>query len=140
MKIYPVPSSSLFKTLGSGSQFYSAELPYALMSSYADPSQVATGGPWNSDYFGGIPFHAGVYWAGNVVSTWGQPPSTNPAVEADTRSATDGGRHWTCARPLSMTDARLAAMSSPVADRIHLRAASASSHRPAAVPSSSMRW
>ena len=38
------------------------------------------------------------------------------------------------------TDARLAAMSSPVADRIHLRAASASSHRPAAVPSSSMRW
>jgi hypothetical protein len=61
--------------------FYSADLPYALMSSYADPSQVATGGPWNSDYFGSIPFHAGVYWDGNVDSTWGQPPATNQQLK-----------------------------------------------------------
>ncbi|MEI6254739.1 MAG: hypothetical protein WCP30_18235, partial [Mycobacteriaceae bacterium] len=62
-------------------QFYSADLPYALMSSYADPSQVATGGPWNSDYYGNIPFHAGVFWDGNVVPTWGQPPSTNQQLK-----------------------------------------------------------
>ena len=58
--------------------FYSADLPYALMSAYADPSQVATGGPWNSAYYGNIPFHAGVYWDGAAVDpTWGQPASTN---------------------------------------------------------------
>lgn len=61
--------------------FYSADLPYALMSSYADPSQVATGGPWNSDYYGSIPFHAGVYWAGDVDPTWGQPPATNQQLK-----------------------------------------------------------
>jgi hypothetical protein len=149
MKIYPVPSSSLFKTLGSDTQgaynsdhlihgdgdtpylaslglvglptnpapgsngewnflslayannlidgflgqqynsaftgsvtpdtlpFYSADLPYALVSSYADPAQVATGGPWNTGYHGGIPFHAGVYWDAVVDPAWGQPPSTD---------------------------------------------------------------
>jgi len=149
MKIYPVPSSSLFKTLGSETQgaydsshlvngdgttpyltslgltdlpenpaagsggewnflslayanglidgffgqqynaaytgevtpdtkpFYSADLPYALMSAYEDPPQVATGGPWNSAYSGDIPFRAGVYWPYEVDSSWGQPASTN---------------------------------------------------------------
>lgn len=57
--------------------FYSADLPYALMSSYEDPSQVATGGPWNTDYDGNILFHAGVWWEGDVDPTWGQPASTN---------------------------------------------------------------
>ena len=149
MKIFPVPSSSLFKTLGSATQgaynsshiidgdgttpylaslgltdlptnltagsngewnflslayannlidgffgqqynsnytgevtpdtlpFYSADLPYALMSAYANPPQVATGGPWTSDYYGSIPFHAGVYWPADVDPSWGQPASTN---------------------------------------------------------------
>jgi hypothetical protein len=53
--------------------FYSADLPYALMSSYADPAQVATGGPWSTVYNGNIPFHAGVYWEGVVDQSWGQP-------------------------------------------------------------------
>lgn len=57
--------------------FYSADLPYALMSSYQDPSQVATGGPWNTDYYGSIPFHAGVWWEADVDPNWGQPPATN---------------------------------------------------------------
>ena len=57
--------------------FYSADLPYALVSAYADPSQVATGGPWNTAYFGDIPFHAGVYWPYDVDPSWGQPASTN---------------------------------------------------------------
>ena len=47
------------------------------MSAYQDPSQVATGGPWNSDYYNTIPFHAGVWWEGDVDPSWGQPPSTN---------------------------------------------------------------
>ncbi|MDQ1250068.1 MAG: hypothetical protein QG597_4446 [Actinomycetota bacterium] len=55
--------------------FYSADLPYALMSAY--DGQVDTGGPWDSDYYGTIPFHAGVYWDGTVDSSWGQPASTN---------------------------------------------------------------
>lgn len=57
--------------------FYSADLPYALMSSYEDPSQVATGGPWNTDFDGNILFHGGVWWEGEVDPTWGQPPSTS---------------------------------------------------------------
>lgn len=61
--------------------FYSAELPYAVMSSYEDPSQVATGGPWDSDYYGDIPFHAAVYWPFDVDSTWGQPASTNQRLK-----------------------------------------------------------
>jgi hypothetical protein len=149
MKIYPVPSSSLFKTLGSDTEgaynsehivngdgvtpylaslgligvppnpspesngewnflslayanglidgfigqqynsaftgvvtpdtmpFYSADLSYSLMSSYGDPAQVATGGPWNTAYYGSIPFHAGVYWDATVDPSWGQPPSTD---------------------------------------------------------------
>ena len=48
--------------------------------------------------------------------------------------------HFTWARPRSMTEARLAAMSSPVAERIQARAASASNHSPVLVPASSMRW
>lgn len=55
--------------------FYTADLPYALMSSY--DGQVDTGGPWSSDYYGTIPFHAGVYWDGTVDPSWGQPASTN---------------------------------------------------------------
>ena len=62
--------------------FYSADLPYALMSAYAGPPQVASGGPWNSDYYGTIPFHAGVYWDGAAVDpTWGQPASTNQQLK-----------------------------------------------------------
>ncbi|MGB0970644.1 MAG: hypothetical protein ACPGVG_06745 [Mycobacterium sp.] len=61
--------------------FYTAELPYALMSAYGDPPQVATGGPWNSDYFGDIPFHAGVYWPYDVDPSWGQPPATNQKLK-----------------------------------------------------------
>lgn len=61
--------------------FYSADLPYALMSSYADPPQVATGGPWNSDYYGDIPFHAGVHWPYDVDPSWGQPPATNQKLK-----------------------------------------------------------
>lgn len=57
--------------------FFSAALPYAIMSAYTDPSQVATGGPWDSDYFGSIPFHGGVWWEGDVDPSWGQPPATN---------------------------------------------------------------
>ncbi len=61
--------------------FYSDELPYALMSAYANPSQVATGGPWNSAYYGDIPFHAGVYWPGAVDPDWGQPPATDQRLK-----------------------------------------------------------
>lgn len=62
--------------------FYSAALPYSLMSAYANPAQVATGGPWNSDYYGNIPFHAGVYWDdAAVIPSWGQPPSTNQRLK-----------------------------------------------------------
>jgi len=55
--------------------FYSADLPYALQSNYS--VQLSTGGPWNSDYYGSIPFHASVYWDGTVDPSWGQPASTN---------------------------------------------------------------
>lgn len=62
--------------------FYSSALPYSLMSAYANPAQVATGGPWNSDYYGNIPFHAGVYWdAAAVDPSWGQPASTNQRLK-----------------------------------------------------------
>ena len=61
--------------------FYSADLPYALMSSYAELAQVATGGPWNTVYNGNIPFHAGVYWAGDVISSWGQPAPANQKLK-----------------------------------------------------------
>lgn len=62
-------------------QFYTADLPYALMSSYTDPDQVNTGGPWDSDYYGVIPFHAGVWWEGDVDPNWGQPASTNQKLK-----------------------------------------------------------
>jgi hypothetical protein len=61
--------------------FYSADLPYALMSAYDDPPQVATGGPWNTAYSGDIPFHAGVYWPYAVDPSWGQPASTNQKLK-----------------------------------------------------------
>ena len=61
--------------------FYSADLPYALMSSYADPAQVATGGPWPTVYNGNIPFHAGVYWEADVISSWGQPAATSQKLK-----------------------------------------------------------
>ena len=61
--------------------FYSADLPYALMSSYADPAQVATGGPWSTVYNGNIPFHAGVYWEADVISSWGQPAPANQKLK-----------------------------------------------------------
>lgn len=61
--------------------FYSADLPYALLSSYTDPDQVNTGGPWDSDYYGTIPFHAGVWWEAAVDPTWGQPASTNQKLK-----------------------------------------------------------
>ncbi len=61
--------------------FYSADLPYALMSAYADPPQVATGGPWDSHYDGDIPFHAGVWWNAAVDPNWGQPASTNQKLK-----------------------------------------------------------
>ncbi|MCB1264034.1 MAG: hypothetical protein KDB56_05475 [Mycobacterium sp.] len=61
--------------------FYTEDLPYALMSSYTDPDQVATGGPWDTDYYGDIPFHAGVWWEGAVDPSWGQPPSTNQQLK-----------------------------------------------------------
>ena len=145
MKIFPVPSSSLFKTLGSDTRgpyvstnivhgdgttpylsslgltdlpagpdgewnflslayanglidgffgqqynanftgtvtpdtrpFYSADLPYALTSAYGNPPQVASGGPWETAYYGDIPFYAAVYWPGDVDPTWGQPVPAN---------------------------------------------------------------
>lgn len=61
--------------------FYTDNLPYALMSSYQDPAQVATGGPWDTDYYGQIPFHGGVWWEGAVDPSWGQPPSTNQRLK-----------------------------------------------------------
>ena len=61
--------------------FYSADLPYALMSAYDDPPQVATGGPWDTAYSGDIPFHAGVYWPYAVDPSWGQPASTNQKLK-----------------------------------------------------------
>lgn len=61
--------------------FYSADLPYALMSSYADPAQVATGGPWPTVYNGNIPFHAGVYWEDVVDPSWGQPAPANQKLK-----------------------------------------------------------
>ena len=61
--------------------FYSADLPYALLSSYMHPDQVNSGGPWDSDYYGAIPFHAGVWWVGDVDPTWGQPASTNQKLK-----------------------------------------------------------
>lgn len=52
------------------------------MSAYADPAQVATGGPWNSAYYGPILFHAGVYSADGAVDlAWGQPASTNQRLK-----------------------------------------------------------
>lgn len=59
--------------------FYSNALPYALMSSYSD--QLSQDGPWNTDYYGLIPFHAGVYWSGAVDPSWGQPASTNQKLK-----------------------------------------------------------
>lgn len=54
--------------------FHDASLPYAIQSAHDNPSQVASGGPWSTVYNGGVPFHATVYWAGDVDPTWGQPP------------------------------------------------------------------
>ncbi len=54
--------------------FHDTSLPYAIQSAHDDPSQVATGGPWHTVYNGAIPFHATVYWAGDVDPAWGQPP------------------------------------------------------------------
>ena len=51
------------------------------MSSYADPAQVATGGPWSTVYNGNIPFHAGVYWEGVVDQSWGQPAPANQKLK-----------------------------------------------------------
>jgi hypothetical protein len=51
------------------------------MSSYADPAQVATGGPWPTVYNGNIPFHAGVYWEADVISSWGQPAATSQKLK-----------------------------------------------------------
>ena len=56
--------------------FYSDTLPYALVSSYDNPPQVKTGGPWTTVYNGNILFHAAVYWPGPVDSSWGQPPAS----------------------------------------------------------------
>jgi len=54
--------------------FHDASLPYAIQSAHDNPTQVATGGPWSTVYNGDVPFHATVYWAGDVDPTWGQPP------------------------------------------------------------------
>ena len=52
--------------------FADTSLPYAVMSSlYGDPSQFSPSNPpqnpWNSYYFGDMPFTAGIYWAGEIV-------------------------------------------------------------------------
>ncbi|NCX97490.1 MAG: hypothetical protein EBX35_02620 [Planctomycetia bacterium] len=54
--------------------FHDASLPYAIQSAHDNPSQVATGGPWSTVYDGDVPFHATVYWSGDVDPTWAQPP------------------------------------------------------------------
>ena len=54
--------------------FHDPSLPYAIQSAHDNPTQVATGGPWSTAYNGDVPFHATVYWAGDVDPTWGQPP------------------------------------------------------------------
>ncbi|MFM8539348.1 MAG: cadherin domain-containing protein, partial [Planctomycetaceae bacterium] len=54
--------------------FHDASLPYAIQSAHDNPTQVASGGPWNTVYNGDVPFHATVYWLANVDPTWGQPP------------------------------------------------------------------
>jgi hypothetical protein len=61
--------------------FYSADLPYALMSSYEVLAQVSAGGPWSTVYNGNIPFHAGVYWEADVISSWGQPAPANQKLK-----------------------------------------------------------
>lgn len=48
--------------------------------------------------------------------------------------------YFNCVRPRCSTASRLAAMSSPLARRIHWLAETASIHKPAAVCVSSMRW
>lgn len=48
---------------------------------YTDPDQVSTGGPWDSDYYGVTPFHAGVWWEADVNPTWGQPASTDQLLK-----------------------------------------------------------
>ena len=54
--------------------FHDASLPYAIQSAHDNPTQVASGGPWNTVYNGDVPFHATVYWLANVDPTWSQPP------------------------------------------------------------------
>lgn len=61
--------------------FYADELPYALMSAYGNPAQVATGGPWDTAYYDPMPFHAAVYWPAAVDPSWGQPASTNQRLK-----------------------------------------------------------
>jgi len=64
--------------------FYDSRMPYAIMSSLFSPAQIkhtrVGGSPWQSHYFGDMPFHAGVYWASHSVNGGGNALVSNDLV------------------------------------------------------------
>jgi hypothetical protein len=61
--------------------FSDAQTPYAIQSALYGPTQLTSttigGPPWESHYSGDMPFHAGVYWAGNTVDAAGNTTVTD---------------------------------------------------------------
>jgi hypothetical protein len=55
--------------------FFDAQTPYAIQSALYGPTQLTSttigNPPWESHYSGDMPFHAGVYWAGNAADAAG---------------------------------------------------------------------
>lgn len=66
--------------------FYDSHMPYAILSSLYSPAQLKRtrvgNSPWQSHYYGDMPFHAGVYWASHPVDTGGNATVSNDLFPA----------------------------------------------------------
>jgi hypothetical protein len=67
--------------------FFDAQTPYAIQSALYGPAQLTSttigDPPWESHYSGDMPFHAGVYWAGNAVDAAGNAIVTEKLTPAE---------------------------------------------------------
>ena len=73
--------------------FYDTTLPYAILSAHGNPAQLFIGAnpdcpslvaPWESHYHGSMPFLSGIYWHGNVDSSFNPSQYLTPTVAATT--------------------------------------------------------
>jgi hypothetical protein len=72
--------------------FYDPQTPYAIQSALYNPVQLASttigGPPWESHYYGDMPFHAGVYWDSHAVDSAGNTTVSSDLIPTEKLLAT----------------------------------------------------